>query len=93
MQGRGYSTNESTTDTFVKTSHSMVKIRATLKERLNIITSSAHKETTIAARIHHENMVHNLVLQLDKYFDLHSASLIIQNQVNCVKATFTSSIR
>ena len=68
MQG-GYSTNESTTDTFVKTSHIMAKIRATLKERLNIITSSAHKETTIVARIHHENMVHNLVLHLDKYFD------------------------
>ena len=39
----GYSTNEQTTDTFIKTSHIMAKLRATLKERLDILTSSTHK--------------------------------------------------
>ena len=43
MQG-GYSTSEQTTDTFIKTSHIMAKFRATLKERLDILTSSTHKE-------------------------------------------------
>ena len=68
MQG-GYSTNEKATDTFVKTSHIMAKLRATLKERLNILTPSFHKETTTGARKQHENMVHDLALQLDRYFD------------------------
>ena len=49
MQG-GYSTNEQTTDRFTKTSHMMAKLRATLKERLDILTSSTHKETFIGAR-------------------------------------------
>ena len=35
MQG-GYSTNEQTTDNFIKTSHIMTKLRATMKERLDI---------------------------------------------------------
>jgi hypothetical protein len=38
IQG-GYSTSEQTTDTFIKTSHIMAKLRATLKETLNILTS------------------------------------------------------
>jgi hypothetical protein len=65
----GYNTTESTTDTFVKTSHIMTKLRAKLKERLNVLTTSTHKETTIRARKQHERMVQNLVMQLDKYFD------------------------
>ena len=68
MQG-GYSTNEKETATFVKTSHIMAKLRATLKERLNILNPSFHKETTIGARKQHDNMVHDLALQLDRYFD------------------------
>ena len=55
-------------DTFVKTSHILAKLRATLKERLNILTLSFHKETTTCARKQHENMVHDLALQLDRYF-------------------------
>ena len=67
-QGR-YSTSEQTTDTFIKTSHIMAKLRATLKERLDILTSSTHKEINIGARRQHDNMVQGLVRQLDKDFD------------------------
>jgi hypothetical protein len=49
MQG-GYSTSESTVDTFVKTSHIMAKLRSALKERVGALTSSTHKETTLGAR-------------------------------------------
>ena len=68
MQG-GYSTSEQTTDTFIKTSHIMAKLRASLKERLDILTSSTHKETNIGARRQHDNMVRGLVIQLDNYFN------------------------
>ena len=68
MQG-GYSTSKQTTDAFIKTSHLMAKLRATLKDRLDILTSSSHQETTIGARKQHERMVQSLVIQLDKYFD------------------------
>ena len=56
----GYSTSEQTTDTFIKTSHIMAKLIATLKERLDILTSSTHKEI---------NIEQGLVRQLDKYLD------------------------
>ena len=65
----GYSTNEQKTDTLIKTSHIMAKLRATLKERLDILTSSTHKEINIGARLQHDNIVQGLVRQLDKYFD------------------------
>ena len=68
MRG-GYSTSKETMDTFIKTSHIMAKVRATLKERLDVLTSSSHKETTIGARRQHEHTVQNLIIQLDRYFD------------------------
>ena len=58
MQG-GYSTSVQTTYAFIKTSHIMAKLRATLKEILDILTSSTHKEI---------NIVQGPVRQLDKYF-------------------------
>jgi len=45
----------------------MAKLGATLKERLDILTSSTHKQTNIGARRQHDNMVQGLVLQLNKY--------------------------
>ena len=68
MQG-GFSTDEKAVDTFVKTSHFMATFRAKLKERLDVLTQSVHKETTIGAIKKHEAMIEGLVLQLDKYFD------------------------
>ena len=68
MQG-GFSTDEKAVDTFVKTSHFMATVRAKLKERLDVLTQSVHKETTIGAIKKHEAMIEGLVLQLDKYFD------------------------
>ena len=43
--------------------------RATLKETLDILTSSTHKEINIGARRQHDNILQGLVRQLDKYFD------------------------
>ena len=48
MQG-GYSTSDSTTDAFVKTSHLLANIRGTLKEKLKVLTLSVRKEMTNGA--------------------------------------------
>ena len=66
MQG-GHSTSEQATDTFIKNSRLRAKLRAVLKERLDILTSSTHKETNIGQRRKHENMVFALVDQLESY--------------------------
>ena len=42
----GYSTSLRANDTFVKTSHLMAEVRSALKEKLHVLTSSSHKETT-----------------------------------------------
>ncbi|KAG1692279.1 Glutamate receptor ionotropic, kainate 1 [Nymphon striatum] len=68
MQG-GFSTDEKAVDTFVKTSHFMATVRVKLKERLNVLTQSVHKETTVGAIKRHKTMIESLVLQLDKYFN------------------------
>ena len=68
MQG-GFSTDEKAVDTCVKTSHIMATVWAKLKERLDVLTQSVHKETTVSAIKKHEAMIEGLVLQLDKYFD------------------------
>lgn len=68
MQG-GYSNNEEAMDTFIKTSHIMAKLRSLLKERLDVLTASTHKEINISARKRHEKMVASLLFQLVKYFD------------------------
>ena len=63
----GYSTSEQATDAFIKTSHLIAKLRATLKERLDILISSTHKELTIGARRRHEETIEALVSHLGKY--------------------------
>ena len=40
-----------------------------MKERLDILTPSTHKEMNIGAQRQHENMVSALLAQLDRYFD------------------------
>ncbi len=49
MQG-GFSTDVKTVDTFMKTSHIVADLRGKLKERLNVRSSSSHKETTKGAK-------------------------------------------
>eukprot|EP00794_Sanderia_malayensis_P002977 gene2977-3431_t len=68
MQG-GFSTNERTTDAFIKTSHIIANIRGKLKEKLNVLTSSVHKETTFGSRTENEKAVSNLTKQLESYFN------------------------
>ncbi len=68
MQG-GFSTNERTTDAFIKTSRIIANIRGKLKEKLNVLTSSVHKETTFGLRTENKKAVSNLTKQLESYFN------------------------
>ena len=68
MQG-GFSTSLKAEDAFIKTSHLMAKLRTALKDKLNIMTTSTHKETTEGAKKEHEKTVQALVDQMSKYMD------------------------
>ena len=68
MQG-GFSIDVKTVDTFLKTSHIVADLRGKLKERLNVLSTSSHKETTKGAKKKHEEMINSLVGQLNNYFD------------------------
>ena len=68
MQG-GFSTSLKAEDAFVKTSHLMAKLRTALKDKLNVMTTSTHKETTQGAKKEHEKTVQALVDQMSKYMD------------------------
>ena len=65
----GYSTSLQATDTFIKTSHLMAKVRAALKEKLHILTSSTHKEVSPGAKKTHEDSIRKLVEQMGKFLD------------------------
>ena len=68
MQG-GYSTDLDAMNIFVKNSHLLAKLRSVLKERIHLLTSSKHKETTLGARKKHENMKKRLVTNLEEVLD------------------------
>lgn len=68
MQG-GFSTSLKAEDAFIKTSHLMAKLRTALKDKLNVMTTSTHKETTQGAKKEHEKTVQALVNQMSKYMD------------------------
>ena len=68
MRG-GYSTSFEANDAFIKTSHLMAKIRGKLKEKLNVLSSTVHKEVTPAARSRHDTIVNRLEVTLKDYFD------------------------
>ena len=68
MRG-GYSTSFEVNDAFIKTSHLMAKIRGKLKEKLNVLSSTVHKEVTPAARSRHDTIVTRLEVTLKDYFD------------------------
>lgn len=57
----GYSTSIQANDTFIKTSHLMVKVHTGLKERLHVLISSKHKKTTTRARKEHKGTTQSLV--------------------------------
>ena len=56
MQG-GYSTNLNATNTFIKTTHLMAKLRSALKKKLHLLTSSKHKETSKSSIKRHETTI------------------------------------
>ena len=68
MQG-GYSTDLDAINIFVKNSHQLAKLRRVLKERIHLLTSSQHKETTSGACKKHENMKKRLVTNLGEVLD------------------------
>ena len=53
----------------MKNSHLLAKLRSVLKERIHLLTSSKHKETTLGARKKHENMIKRLVTKLEEVLD------------------------
>ena len=65
----GYSTSLQVTDTYIKTSHLMAKVRAALKEKLHILTSSTHKEVSPGAKKKHKDSIRKLVEQMGKFLD------------------------
>ena len=47
----------------------MAKVRSALKEKLHVLTSSSHKETTPGSRKEHENAIQRMVQQMESYLD------------------------
>ena len=68
MQG-GYSTDLKSMNRFVKNTHHMAKLRAALKKKLKILTSSNHKETTSSGKRTHEKMIVRMLDQLKRYLN------------------------
>ena len=69
----GCSTDLDDMNIFVKSNHLLMKLRSVLKERIHLLTSSKHKETTLDARKKHENMIKKLVTKLGEVPDLFSS--------------------
>lgn len=68
MQG-GFSASLKAEDAFIKISHLMAKVRTALKDKFNLMITSAHKETTQGAKKEHEKTVQTLVNQMSKYMN------------------------
>ena len=68
MQG-GYSTNLSAMNKFVKNIHLLPKLRAAMKNKLRVLTSSKHKETTLFGKHLHELTIVSMVQQLERYLN------------------------
>lgn len=54
----------------MKINHIVADWMGKLKESLNVLSTSSHKEMTKRARKKNEEMIISLVRQLDYYFDL-----------------------
>lgn len=68
MQG-GFITSLKAEDAFIKTSHLIAKVRTALKDKFNLMTTSAHKETAQGAKKEHKKTVQSLVNQMSKYMN------------------------
>ena len=68
MQG-GYSTNLSAMNKFVKNTHLLAKLRAAMKKKLRVLTSSNHKETMLSGKHLHELTIVSMVQQLERYLN------------------------
>eukprot|EP00795_Rhopilema_esculentum_P015673 gene15673-6963_t len=63
----GYSTNIDTTNKWVKTVHIHAKLRLAMRDKLNINTTSTHKELTDSRKTRHSINVDNLKKKLYSY--------------------------
>ena len=68
MEGR-YSKDSDAMNIFVKNSYLLAKLRSVSKERIHLLTSSKHTETTVGARKKHKNMIKRLVTKLWEVLD------------------------
>ena len=68
MQGR-YSIDSNATNTFVTTTHLMAKLRAALKQKLHLLTSSKHKEMSLSSIQFHEPTIQQLVTTLQNFLN------------------------
>ena len=97
MQG-GYSTNLSAMNKFVKNTDLLAKLRAAMKKKLRVLTSSKHMETTLAGKHLHELTIVSMVQQLERYgnpFDEQPARNLKTGEVieeSIIKGLLNSSI-
>ena len=60
MRG-GYSTSVEAADDFILNTHTLSKLRRVLKNRMNVETSSIHKEFSYGAKEMHEQYIQQLL--------------------------------
>jgi hypothetical protein len=63
----GYSTDITTVNTWVKTSHIHARVRTEFKKNINLCTSAVHKESTASAKELHVRHVSKLKQKLEDY--------------------------
>ena len=63
----GYSTNIETVNTWVKTAHIHAKLRTALKQKIDLTTSTVHKEVTEGGKKLHMNHMNKLIKKLHDY--------------------------
>ena len=69
----GYSADLDATNMFVKNSHLLTKLRSVLKERIHLLISLKHKETTLGARKKHEKIIKRLATKPGEVLDSFSS--------------------
>ncbi len=83
----GYSTDVEKVNTWIKTSHIHAKIQNALREKINMTTSSLHKELTPAAKRLHRGHVKSLKeklqgYQIDPFADVPARHITTGNEIN-----------
>ena len=97
VQG-GYSTNLSAIKKFVKSTHLLPNLRAAVKKKLKVLTSSKHKERTLSGKHLHKLKILSMVQQLENYLYLFDEQPVMNFKTgevieeNIIKVLLGSSI-